>query len=52
MLELQEEREAEITHIHTNLKAAVKALAMLLDNAMKFTHPLASRVLRQITRRE
>ena len=41
VLELQEEPEAEVTHIHTNLKAAVKALAMLLDNAMKFTHPLA-----------
>lgn len=41
VLELQEEPEAKVTHIHTNLKAAVKALAMLLDNAMKFTHPLA-----------
>ena len=41
VLELQEKPEAEVTHIHTNLKAAVKALAMLLDNAMKFTHPLA-----------
>ena len=41
VLELQEEREAESTEIRTNEKAAVKALAMLLDNAMKFTHPLA-----------
>ena len=28
-------------YIKTNQKAAVKALALLLDNAMKFTHPLA-----------
>ena len=28
-------------NIVTNRKAAVKALALLLDNAMKFTHPLA-----------
>ena len=41
VLEVQEEREAETTKIHTNQNAAVKALAMLLDNAMKFTHPLA-----------
>ena len=27
--------------MRTNQQAAVKALAMLLDNAMKFTHPLA-----------
>ena len=28
-------------YIKTNVKAAVKALMLLLDNAMKFTHPLA-----------
>ena len=41
VLELQEEPETETTEIHTNQKSAVKVLAMLLDNAMKFTHPLA-----------
>lgn len=41
VLELQEPREAETTKIVTNQKLAVKALAMLLDNACKFTHPLA-----------
>lgn len=41
VLELQEEPEAETTQMRTNQQAAVKALAMLLDNAMKFTHPLA-----------
>ena len=29
--------------ITTNLKAAIKALTLLLDNAQKFTHPLAYR---------
>ena len=28
-------------YIKTNVKAAVKALSLLLDNAVKFTHPLA-----------
>ena len=28
-------------YIKTNFKTAVKALSLLLDNAMKFTHPLA-----------
>lgn len=32
---------AKSVYIKTNLKAAVKALSLLLDNAMKFTHPLA-----------
>ena len=32
---------AKSVYMKTNLKAAVKALALLLDNAMKFTHPLA-----------
>ena len=32
---------AKSVYIVTNLKAAVKALSLLLDNAMKFTHPLA-----------
>jgi signal transduction histidine kinase len=41
VLEVQEEPEAETTKIRTNQKSAVKALSMLLDNAMKFTHPLA-----------
>ena len=41
VLELQEEPEAETAQMRTNQQAAVKALAMLLDNAMKFTHPLA-----------
>lgn len=42
-LELQWEvtEEAENLYIKTNQKAAVKALTLLLDNAIKFTHPLA-----------
>ena len=32
---------AKSIYIKTNQKAAVKALALLLDNAVKFTHPLA-----------
>ena len=34
-------KEAEDTHFKTNQNAAVKALTLLLDNAIKFTHPLA-----------
>ena len=41
VLELQHEPEAQTTKILTNQKAAVKTLALLLDNAKKFTHPLA-----------
>ena len=33
--------EVENTVFKTNLKSAVKALTLLLDNAIKFTHPLA-----------
>ena len=32
---------AKSLYIKTNVKAAVKVLTLLLDNAMKFTHPLA-----------
>ena len=39
--ELQISPEAESMNIVTNRKSAVKALVMLLDNAIKFTHPLA-----------
>ena len=39
MLELAS--EVENTVFKTNLKSAVKALTLLLDNAIKFTHPLA-----------
>lgn len=35
--------EAQSLNFVTNQKSAVKALAMLLDNAIKFTHPLAFR---------
>ena len=35
--------EAQSLNFVTNKKSAVKALAMLLDNAIKFTHPLAFR---------
>lgn len=31
--------EAEMAMIHTNLQQATRALVLLLDNAMKFTHP-------------
>ncbi|MCR4808321.1 MAG: HAMP domain-containing histidine kinase [Prevotella sp.] len=31
--------EAEMAIIHTNLQQATRALVLLLDNAMKFTHP-------------
>ena len=31
--------EVEMTMIHTNLQQATRALVLLLDNAMKFTHP-------------
>ena len=41
VLEIHEPHEAETTKILTNQKMAVKALVMLLDNACKFTHPLA-----------
>ena len=41
VLELQHEPDAQTTKILTNQKAAVKTLALLLDNAKKFTHPLA-----------
>lgn len=33
--------EAEALTLQTNQKAAVKALVLVLDNAIKFTHPLA-----------
>ena len=33
--------EVENVTIMTNMKSAVKALSLLLDNAIKFTHPLA-----------
>ena len=39
--QLQISPEAESLNIVTNRKSAVKALVMLLDNAIKFTHPLA-----------
>jgi signal transduction histidine kinase len=39
--ELQIDDNAEQLTLTTNQKAAVKALMLLLDNAMKFTHPLA-----------
>ena len=31
--------EAEMAMMHTNLQQATRALVLLLDNAMKFTHP-------------
>lgn len=37
--QLQISPEAESLNIVTNRKSAVKALVMLLDNAIKFTHP-------------
>ena len=38
---LQVSSEAEKCTFKTNRKAAVKALVLLLDNAIKFTHPVA-----------
>ena len=38
---LQLSPEAETLHFVTNQKTAIKALVLLLDNAIKFTHPLA-----------
>ena len=40
---LQVSPDAQSLNIVTNKKSAVKALALLLDNAIKFTHPLAFR---------
>jgi signal transduction histidine kinase len=40
--ELQIAPEAESTMLHTNLQHATRALELLLDNAMKFTHPAES----------
>ena len=37
--DLQFSPEAEMTMIHTNLQQATRVLVLLLDNAMKFTHP-------------
>ena len=39
--ELQVDNDAKQLTITTNQKAAVKSLMLLLDNAIKFTHPLA-----------
>jgi signal transduction histidine kinase len=39
--QLQVSPEAENSVFKTNRKAAVKALVLLLDNAIKFTHPVA-----------
>jgi signal transduction histidine kinase len=39
--QLQASPQAESQTIVTNQKSAVKALTLLLDNAIKFTHPLA-----------
>ena len=41
--ELQIADEVKDIHIKTHQKSAVKALTLLLDNAIKFTHPLAFR---------
>ncbi|MBR4899243.1 MAG: HAMP domain-containing histidine kinase [Prevotella sp.] len=41
VFQLQVASEAESISFVTNRKSAVKSLALLLDNAMKFTHPLA-----------
>ena len=40
--QLQASPQAESQTIVTNQKSAVKALTLLLDNAIKFTHPLAT----------
>ena len=37
--DLQIAPEAEMAMLHTNLQQATRALVLLLDNAMKFTHP-------------
>ncbi len=37
--DLQFSPEAEMAMIHTNLQQATRVLVLLLDNAMKFTHP-------------
>lgn len=37
--DLQLDPEAETAMVRTNLKQATRALVLLLDNAMKFTHP-------------
>ena len=37
--DLQIAPEVEMAMIHTNLQQATRALVLLLDNAMKFTHP-------------
>ena len=41
--QLQASPQAESQTIVTNQKSAVKVLTLLLDNAIKFTHPLAFR---------
>jgi len=37
--DLQLSADADTTMVHTNLRAATRALSLLLDNAQKFTHP-------------
>ena len=37
--DLQIAPEAEMSMVHTNLQQATRVLSLLLDNAMKFTHP-------------
>ena len=39
VFDLQFSPEAEMAMIHTNLQQATRVLVLLLDNAMKFTHP-------------
>ena len=41
--------DAENTSVQTNLKAAVRALSLVLDNARKFTAPPESRQLEKLT---
>lgn len=38
---MQSTQEANTISFTTNVKSTVKALSLILDNAMKFTHPLA-----------
>lgn len=37
--DLELDEGADMTMLHTNLQQATRALSLLLDNAMKFTHP-------------
>ena len=39
MFDMQFSPEAEMVMLHTNLQQAIRVLVLLLDNAMKFTHP-------------